>query len=120
MGGGSLSLSTSPHRRSLEALGLLHNPGGRSSSLRVGDVDVYFDVDAGRIGKKNCFKVVPHTGRPPSRALSSRSLSGLGLYAYIVKIARYPLHCMHWVQRTLFQDDLNSARKMFFALSAIF
>ena len=25
--GGSLSLSTSPHRRSLEALGLLHNPG---------------------------------------------------------------------------------------------
>lgn len=41
--GGSLSLSTSPHRRSLEALGLLHN-----------------------------------SGRPPSRALSSRSLSGLG------------------------------------------
>ena len=26
--GGSLSLSTSPHRRSLEALGLLHNSGG--------------------------------------------------------------------------------------------
>ena len=25
--GGSLSLSTSPHRRSLEALGLLHNSG---------------------------------------------------------------------------------------------
>ena len=93
MGGGSLSLSTSPHRRSLEALGLLHNPGGRSISLRVGDVDVYVDVDVGRIGKKN-FKVVPHSGRPPSRALSSRSLSGLGLYAYIVKIARYQLHCI--------------------------
>ena len=27
-GGLSLSLSTSPHRRSLEALGLLHNSGG--------------------------------------------------------------------------------------------
>ena len=26
--GGSLSLSTSPHRRSLEALGFLHNSGG--------------------------------------------------------------------------------------------
>ena len=26
--GGGLSLSTSPHRRSLEALGLLHNSGG--------------------------------------------------------------------------------------------
>ena len=55
MGGGSLSLSTSPHRRSLEALGLLHNPGGRSISLRVGDVDVY--VDAGRIGKKTVSKL---------------------------------------------------------------
>ena len=57
MGGGSLSLSTSPHRRSLEALGLLHNPGGRSSSLKLGDVDVYVDVDVGRIGKKTVSKL---------------------------------------------------------------
>ena len=36
--GGSLSLSTSPHRRSLEALGLLHNSGDHVGFNRdVGD-----------------------------------------------------------------------------------
>ena len=67
--GGSLSLSTSPHRRSLEALGLLHNSGFSCFGFNRDD---HKDENVCKI--KSDF----NPGRPPSRALSSRSLSGLG------------------------------------------
>ena len=113
MGGGSLSLSTSPHRRSLEALGLLHNPGGRLSSLRVGDVDVYVDfID--RIGKKiSCPAHRPTSIEGPLFQIFVRSRF-VCLYCKIVDIIVPPLTktgpvgftCKHSGRSQFSQEDV--------------
>ena len=55
--GGSLSLSTSPHRRSLEALGLLHNSGASMLLLLV-TKNVTMKVTPGILSALHCTSLL--------------------------------------------------------------